>query len=313
MRSDAMPTYPFLCALTALALFAGLAPSTVQDEARGGDEPQGPTDPARPARDDPARPARDDPARPARDDLERAFAQSEITLDLDQRWCAFLATVEITEDLLEYLLVGPAGAAHETLFSTAVVPSVLNTALLALGAEPGRNARWSPKDPLPSDEERARGVSPYEVALPEGTGFYLYAGWRRQPAQEAEAELYFFRVEDLLANLATGSSMQRHPWVFLGSKLVPDPTRPSAEVFAADIYHNLVNVSFFDEGYTLLTAALEDCVQQTIWVANPWLAPPRGAEALLVFARERLTRCPEALVERLPTVAGAAPGAGEDR
>lgn len=248
------------------------------------------------------------PRDPARAELERAFAESGLLVDLDAGWCALPTAVEVTEDLLEYLLVGPAGAAHETLFSTEVVPSVLNTALLALGAERGSNARWFPKDPPPTDEQRAAGVSPFEVSLPEGTGFYLYAGWQAL-APDGQAELYFFRVEDLLRNLTSGQSMQRHAWVYLGSSLVPHPTRRDEEVFAADIYHNLINVSFFSEGYTLMTSALEECLEQTIWIANAWLAPPRGTQVSLVFARERLASCPRSLLERLPMRIEATEGA----
>lgn len=242
----------------------------------------------------PDRPAAQDDPEGALGQLAEAFAAAGLAVDFEARALALPVTVEVPHDLLEYLLVGPAGASHESLFQTEVQPSTLNTALLALGVEPGANAQWNPVEPPPSDAELAAGARLYEVELPAGDGFYLYAAWLDGD------ELYFFRVEDLLQNLASGRSMQRHRWVYLGSRMIPDPRDPDVEAFAADLFHNLVNVSFFGEGYTLVTGALEACLEQTIWIANAWLVPPRGTEVRLIFARERLDALPAGWLETLP-------------
>jgi len=238
------------------------------------------------------------------EELEAAFAAAGLRVDFDLRALALPVTVGVPDDLLEYLLVGPAGASHESLFLTEIEPSLLNTALLALGVEPGTNAQWHPVEPPPTDEELAAGAELYEIELPAGDGFYLYAAWREGD------ELYWFRVEDLLQNLESGRSMRRHRWVYLGSRMVADPRRPDTEAFAADLFHNLVNVSFFGEGYTLVTGALAECLEQTIWVANAWLVPPRGTAVELIFARERLERLPDAWIEALPRFDRDRPRAG---
>jgi hypothetical protein len=222
-----------------------------------------------------------------------------VTLDPVRGLCSIEAQVEVQDDLLEYLLVGPAGAIHESAFGTGVLPGVLNVALLTLGAEPGTNASWSPKDPRPSDEDLRAGVSPYDIQPPLGDGFYLYLGWR-----DGE-EVFFYRVEDLLRNLATGRAMERHRWVYLGSRMVPDTTGDD-EIFAADVYHNLVNVSYFAEGYTLITGSLPECLEQTIWMVNGWIVPPRGSKVRFFFSRERIDRLPEELAAQLPDIAGSA-------
>jgi len=221
------------------------------------------------------------------DDAERllreSLAAAGLDLDLEQGLLALPARVLVRNDLLEYLLVGPRGATHESLFLTEVRPSILNAALLALGLEPGTNSRIE-------DHDDGAVVLP-----PAGDGVYLYVAWR-----EGE-ETYLFRVEDLLSNLATGRAMRRHRWVFLGSRFAaPGPEEP--EAFVADLEENLVNIAFFFQGNTLLTAALEECVEQTIWAANAWLVPPRDQEVRLVFARERLQRLPAAWADRLPEV-----------
>ena len=240
------------------------------------------------------------PLSPGERRVVEELARQGISLDPARGFCSIAARIEIRDDLLEYLLVGPAGASHESAFGTEVLPSALNVALLALGVEPGSNASWNPVDPPPSDAELRAGASPYEVHPPEGDGFYLYVGWRQ------EGETFFFRVEDLLRNLATGRSMRRHRWVYLGSRMVPDGRDGVGETFAADIYRNMVNVSYFSDGFTLVTGSLPECLEQTIWMVNGWIVPARGSPVRIFFSRERLDGLPADLVEMLPVVDAAA-------
>jgi hypothetical protein len=247
------------------------------------------------------------PADPALAQLVAALGAQGVHVDPAAGALWIPVRIEVRDELLEYLLVGPAGATHESLFSTPVRASVLNAALLALGVQPGRNATWRARDPKPTEEELRAGMAPYEVTLPAGDGLELTVVWRQ------EDELFRFRVEDLLRNLLTGASMQRHPWIYLGSRMLPpDPrkpgstkTEPAVEQFAADVYQNLINVSFFSEGYTLLSAALPECVEQTIWLPNAWLIPQRGAEVALFFSRGKLREIPPSLSEGIPRIASA--------
>jgi hypothetical protein len=248
-------------------------------------------------------------------EVERAFLAHDVHLDLARGLCWIPVAIDVREDLLEYLLVNPKGAAHESLFTTEVVPSRLNAALLALGVEPGRNAQWKAKEPPPTEEEMQNGALPYVVEPPSGDGFYLYAGWREG------TETYFHRVDDLLRDLETGRSMRRHTWVFLGSRVVRMRVRDAAakdrppnervtpakegatkEVFAADVEGNLVNIALFEEGNTLLTAALPECLKQTIWLSNGWLLPQRGAPVALIFSRKPLQSPPEGMAAAFPEV-----------
>jgi len=247
-------------------------------------------------------------AGPAQDDdtvegaLAATFAGAGIHLDLGARTCAVPVSVEIRDDLLEYLVTLPHGAAHEAMFLAGLGlrsaeeaeawASTFNAALLALGAEPGKNAEWVEKDPPPSDEEQLAGVSPWDVTLPAGDGFYLYATWREGK------ELYLYRIEDLVRDLESQRTMRRAPFVYLGSRMMERAN--GDEAFAAGIEGNLINVSFFPPGNTLLTGALPECLNQTTWLPNAWLLPPRGSTVLLVLARERLAELPASLVARVP-------------
>lgn len=229
-------------------------------------------------------------------DLTAAFAAQGIHLDIAKGVCTLPASILVREDLLEYLLVNPHGQAHESMFTTDVVPSVLNVALLALGLKPGRNASWVLRDPKPTEAEIKDGVSPYVVVPPAGDGLYFYAAWK------AGGETYFYRVEDLVLDRSTGATMRRHKWVYLGSRMVKPREDKAEEAFAADLEGNLVSVALFEQGNTLLTAALPECLKQTIWMTNFWLVPPRGARVELVFSRERLSSLPSEIEARLPAV-----------
>jgi len=251
----------------------------------------------------PQGPAQQGPLSAEERELVRTLAEQGVQLEPRAGLAAIAATVEVVDDLLEYLLVGPGGARHETVFTTEVRASVLNVALLSLGAEPGRNATWTLKDPPPSEEEQREGASPYDITAPQGPGFYLYAGWRRGE------ESFFFRAEDLVRNLATGQTMRRHRWVYLGSRMLPTGraggSGGGAEEFAADVYQNLVNIAWFSDGNTLLTGALPECLEQSIWMSNAWLLPARGSSVLFVFSRERQERAPAELAALLPDVGPA--------
>ena len=253
-----------------------------------------------------------DPQGPRRDltpqerELVARLAEQQVQLDPLGGWCSIPAEIDVRDDLLEYLLVGPGGAAHESAFTTPVTASVLNVALIALGVERGTNAEWRATEPRPTEEELRAGASPYQVTVPKGDGFFLYAGWR------AAGETYFFRVDDLIRNLGTGQSMQRHEWVYLGSRMVPGGKSGAPEQFAADIYQNYINIAFFHEGYTLLTGALPECVDQTVWMLNAWLVPERGSRVALVLSRSRLEAPTPEIARLLPELepSASAPNRG---
>jgi hypothetical protein len=236
---------------------------------------------------------------PQEKELTAVLAQQGLVVDRERGFVTLPANVQIKNELLEYILVAPNGAAHESLFLTKVRASVLNTALLLLGVEPGRNARWIDLEPS-ADGHPQRRIEP-----PQGDGFFIYVAWR-----EGE-EVYFFRLEDLIRNFMTGRSLRRHRFVYLGSRFAA-LNQNTEETFVAEATGNLINLAFFFRGDTLLTGALEECNEQTIWAANEWLLPPTGAEVRLIFARQALAGLPADLVLGLPLVQESAPKAPDE-
>jgi len=222
-----------------------------------------------------------------------AFAAEGILLDVQKAIASVPAEILVRGELLEYLVVNPRGAVHESAFLTAISASRINAALLALGAQPGQNARWKRRDPPPTPEELRDGAPAYEVTLPQGDGFYLYVAWK------LDGETVFHRMEDLILDLRSGATMRRHRWVYLGSRMLRLRQDSSKEAFAADLEGNLINIAFFEQGNTLLTGALPECEDQTSWQSNFWLLPERGSQVELVFSRDRLVTCPPDVEARL--------------
>lgn len=229
----------------------------------------------------------------AGDSLEELLGAEGIELDRGAGAVSIPATMLVTRELLEYLLVGPAGSAHESLLATEATPSLVNAAILAAGVEEGKNAYWEAVEPFPTEEEIANGAEHHRLVLPEGDGVLPYLAWREGK------EVYLVRVEDALCDLAIGRSMRRHRWVFIGSRFAT-LRKGGPEVFVADEEQNLINLTFFTEGNTLVTAALPECETQTIWRANDWILPPRGESVRLILAHEALERVPEKFMASLP-------------
>jgi len=204
-----------------------------------------------------------------------------IRLDLERKTVAVEAAVQEPQMPVEYLLVGPRGAVHETVFTSEARPSLLSTALYLFGLEPGRNVQYRDKNPLPSEAEMAEGALPYEVIPPSGPGVFLYVEWK-----EGE-ERRRYRAEDLILNQKTGRTAARVRWVFLGSRwLRPAPKDP--QVFAADLEENIVSVCFFASGNQLLTNPDLEGQEQHLFFSNHWLLPPKGTKVSLVFSAARL-------------------------
>ena len=281
----------------------GAQPQGAQPQGAGQEEAGPPLPPQEPVGARPSDPAAD------RAKLIAAFQEMGIILADDADALGFSARVEVLNELLEYLLTTPQGASHESMFLTDVSPDGLTAAMLALGVGQGDNVQYVAKDPPPTREEARNGVPTHEVIVPSGGETYLYAAWRESSgARDATTgefpgeTLHFHRMEDLLLDLVRGRTMRRHPWVWLGSRMVQDRGNGGGEVLAAASTGNLVNVAFFSQGDTLVTAALPECTVQTGWRPNVWLLPDRGAEILFIMSTDELDGLPDGLRAAAPFV-----------
>lgn len=243
------------------------------------------------------------------EDVQAAFAKGGLIVDIDAKTVAFPADIEVRHDNLEYLLVNPHGAVHEALFVTPTDASLLAAAFLAVGAEAGSNVVYTAVDPPPTQDEVRAGARTHDVEIPRGKPIYLHAAWKEAAGaidegsgKFPETTVHFHRLEDLVVDLERDRTMRRHGLVWLGSRTIPGRNPGDAERFAAQAAGNLLCVSFFSDGDTLLTTALPECVSQTAWIPNGWLMPQSGSEVLLIASLTPLDRVPSSLESALPLV-----------
>jgi hypothetical protein len=158
---------------------------------------------------------------------------------------------------------------------------VLNAGMLALGVEKGTNATWEGRRARAHARRAAQG----QAALPRRAALgrrllYIYAAWREG------GQVYYYRVDDLIANLKTGRSMVRHVWSSSAAPFI-EPAPGKDEVFAADLEQNLVNLTFFLRGpHARHGGRFPDCEGPVDLGRQPVAAPrARGARALDLRAR----------------------------
>ena len=98
------------------------------------------------------------------------YTLGEITIDTKKRNISFDATTEITENLIEYVLVNPEGKTHESLFITNASPTNLNIAFKLLGFQENKSLFRKFVNDLPtetfqeaSDEQKAESYFKIDV------------------------------------------------------------------------------------------------------------------------------------------------------
>lgn len=132
-----------------------------------------------------------------------------ITFDPKSREIRFPAEVNMTEDLLEFLLVHRKGKVHESLFVTDISPTKLNVVFKLLRYPASRELHYrfradgtlSGERETASDEERA------------GARLRIEVSWKDKDRERRAS------VNEWISNSATESPMPAGPWVYGGSTL----------------------------------------------------------------------------------------------
>ena len=161
--------------------------------------------------------------------------------------------------VIEFAAVAAGGSAHESLALLNVTPSALKIALEDIGMQ-----ETNPDE---------RGGFP-----PEAKGCYVYVLWEgiKKPR----------RMEDLILNKATKSTMERGPWMFTASFFQIDK-RTWTQQFSADFHNNIIAIAAkFSEG-AILACPLEDAQNENIWEPHPDLCPPAGTKIRLFVRTEK--------------------------
>ncbi|MBL8732388.1 MAG: hypothetical protein JNN13_08470 [Planctomycetes bacterium] len=208
--------------------------------------------------------------------MQQQFKDEKIVVDAKAQTVSIPAVVNESRDPVEYLLIHRKGKRHEAVFFTMAKPSVLNTALLLVGLQPGKNAQVIEKSPLPTLEEVERGVDPVIVVPPKGEPFWMTVRWKG-----ADGEVVEHCVEDLLYELSTQQPVRSVQWVYLGGRMAR-LYKNEPEVYVADFEGNLVSTCYMSPDNHLATMVHPNARDdQNWWTTN--LLPAAGTEVEFVF------------------------------
>ena len=132
-----------------------------------------------------------------------------VRLDKNQKTVSFPAAVNMTDGLIEYLLVGKGGKTHESLFVTEISPYYIHLAMLLIGAKGNPHDESLEKNAPPPSTINAD----YLRNAPElkGDGVQITATWK------AGNQSRTANVEDFIVNLGEKRPMRHGPWTYNGS------------------------------------------------------------------------------------------------
>ena len=121
----------------------------------------------------------------------------DLTFDPTTREIRFPAAVNMTEGLLEFLIVHERGKIHESLLSTRISPTHLNVVLKLLRYEPSQRL-YSIENPQPADDEEASRLN-FEVE-------WIENGETRRA-----------NLREWVSHAVTETAMPTAPWIYGGS------------------------------------------------------------------------------------------------
>ncbi len=194
---------------------------------------------------------------------ENTFKIGEVTFNQKNREIRFPCKVNLTEGLIEYLIVLQQGKAHESLFITEICPTHLNLAFKLL--------RYTPSPELFSlmDEGHMTGIYPNVSPTTKSRArIDIEVEWndngttRRLP------------VNEWIQNSNKNITMTAGPWLYTGAdvqagKFIPDLTGDIAAIMVVPTA--MINYPGSDNG------------EETVWFPLPNRVPPLGTPTTLII------------------------------
>ncbi|MDP3849362.1 MAG: YdjY domain-containing protein [Luteolibacter sp.] len=207
-----------------------------------------------------------EPVKPVIEKIDASrFRVGGVTFDQKTREIRFPTTVNMTEGLLEFIVVHANGKIHESLLITDISPTHLNLAFTLLRYPPSHELY-----PLPSDTGGASGDFP-EVApeIKAAARITIDVEWkggdqtRRLP------------VNDWIQHAVKTTAMPAGPWVYGGSFIYDGQYSPEMSGDIAAIY---------TAPSALINYPGDDKHDDTVWLPFPKRVPPVGTKVTVIIA-----------------------------
>jgi hypothetical protein len=206
------------------------------------------------------------PVKPSVEKLEDGrFRIGKITFDQAKREIRIPSQINMTEGLLEFLVVHINGKVHESLFVTEASPTDLNLALALLRYKPSRELY-----PLPNG---TGGISDRFPEVPEeiksAARISIHVEW------QDNGETKRTPVNEWIQHAVKLTAMPSGPWVYGGSEFHQGRFAPES---TGDIVAVFITLS------ALINYPGEDNRDDTAWLVYPKRVPAQGTNVTLVIA-----------------------------
>lgn len=197
---------------------------------------------------------------------ETTYELGDIKFNSATKEVQFPTLLNMTEGLLEYVLVTDAGKTHESLLRTTISPTELNLALLLCSYEPhiGEAARYLA---TPHPETKALMDKPMEKAGANRIQFT--ARWKDKSGKEQSVP-----VTSLIRNRVTKKTLDVDHWTYTGSVI-------NLAGFASE-YDGSIGALYFDLG-AMFNCPVKDNVNDDIWSVESSAVPPVDTPVTLII------------------------------
>lgn len=183
---------------------------------------------------------------------EGIFQIGEVRLDKRAKTVSFPGTVNLTNVVIEYAVVGSGGKLHESLLATQVPSYHIHLAALLLGIS-NRNATVESGQPL------------------TGAPIAIWVAWM-QGGKERKV-----RLEDLICKGQAGGTMESGIWLYNGSRTVQG-------YFMAQASESVISI--IEDPDALINNPRQGRENDEIWFPNEKAVPPAHTPVTITFGPE---------------------------
>jgi hypothetical protein len=220
------------------------------------------------------------PSNPTNEPLQQIsrdiFQLGTVRLDKALKTVQFPAQLNMTNDLVEYLLVNSKGKAYESLLRTDVEPYYIQLAMLLIGAKgaPQTPALLNaPTVPFHINRPASATNLPPPLAI-QGDPVSIELSWQT-PAGRKQLP-----AEDCIMNLATKTNASRGPWTYNGSRVING-------FFLAQREGSIV--AMIDDIDAMVNNPRPGHDNDQIWQINSNILPPLNTPVEVTFKLEPAT------------------------
>jgi hypothetical protein len=214
-------------------------------------------------------PAPDQKVQPVKPSVEKLdetrYRIGKVIFDQKSREIRFPAKVNMTEGLLEFLVVHENGKVHESLLSTDISPTHLNLAFTLLRYQASRELYF-----LPSETGGASEKHPdVPEAVKSAARIRIDIEWNDQGKTRR------FPANEWIQHVVKTTAMPAGPWVYGGSEFhegtfIAESSGDIAAIFVAQS--------------ALINYPGDDNRDDTVWIPFPKRVPEAGTEVTVIIA-----------------------------